>query len=377
MKNEEQLKEAINNTGFILENEICNILEKAGWNVINNRYYIDSDESIEREIDAIAYKVKTIEDVAFYTVLIISCKKSSKDIWTFLTKKIKKNDPNINFFPVYNKTNNKIIDFMLSKHVDISKEIKDQCKDNEWLEEIYGLKNNVFAFQQLEPDGKSGFKAKSDKFIYNSIITTIKAYDYESKAVLNKKNSVFYNFHLLSVYEGEMVEFFFKGNEFTAKDIDSIKYLNRHIINGAENFYRIHFINSKVFETILHHYDYIHDWNCTRYSRIVTSYYTDCLKLSGAMRLFEEEFTKSLNSKLFFATYRKIKDAGDTKIGSLSKYYDDSTNLILGIFLNTPNKETTDFLNSNEEVINRTKELLEQYYKYKGKFVFIENDLPF
>ena len=52
--NSQLLDEAINKTGFSTEYNVQKLLEKHGWNVISNRYYIDDQKKIEREIDLLA-----------------------------------------------------------------------------------------------------------------------------------------------------------------------------------------------------------------------------------------------------------------------------------------------------------------------------------
>lgn len=73
--------EAINKTGFDLEYRIQRILKHHNWHVMNNRYYVDDRAGTDREIDIVAYKVKYIENIVFYTYLIISCKKSFESNW--------------------------------------------------------------------------------------------------------------------------------------------------------------------------------------------------------------------------------------------------------------------------------------------------------
>ncbi len=53
----------INKTGFPFEFKISKILENNNWNVINNRYYIDTNSNIEREIDIVAYKCTLLNDI--------------------------------------------------------------------------------------------------------------------------------------------------------------------------------------------------------------------------------------------------------------------------------------------------------------------------
>lgn len=69
--NAQLLEEAINKTGFPTEYKVQKLLESHGWSVISNRYYIDEQKKVEREIDLLALK-NGIR-------LVISCKKSDTD----------------------------------------------------------------------------------------------------------------------------------------------------------------------------------------------------------------------------------------------------------------------------------------------------------
>ena len=71
----------IRSTGFELEFLVSKSLMSEGWTVINNKYYIDDVQGSAREIDILAYKVTTKNKIQVYTVLIISCKKSSENTW--------------------------------------------------------------------------------------------------------------------------------------------------------------------------------------------------------------------------------------------------------------------------------------------------------
>ena len=46
-----KLDKAINATGFPTEYKVEKILESHGWKVVPNRYYIDDQKKIEREIE--------------------------------------------------------------------------------------------------------------------------------------------------------------------------------------------------------------------------------------------------------------------------------------------------------------------------------------
>lgn len=54
--NIDNIKKGIEKTGFRLEFDISNVLSEHGWNVINNKYYVDDQQETVREIDIVAYK---------------------------------------------------------------------------------------------------------------------------------------------------------------------------------------------------------------------------------------------------------------------------------------------------------------------------------
>src|ERR1700755_572290 len=101
-------------SGFLLEHEVTEILRRNGWNVINNKYYLDDVQDVAREIDLIAYKVskikldfpKTSQNLFFYTTLVVSCKKNEEKCWALLFRDADKKNPNIEWQPIKNWTNN-------------------------------------------------------------------------------------------------------------------------------------------------------------------------------------------------------------------------------------------------------------------------------
>lgn len=72
----EKLEYTINRTGFPMEYEVQKILEKHGWSVVSNKFYVDDIKKIEREIDLVATKRVMQDKVLCEVNLIISCKKS-------------------------------------------------------------------------------------------------------------------------------------------------------------------------------------------------------------------------------------------------------------------------------------------------------------
>ncbi|MFP7416099.1 hypothetical protein [Priestia filamentosa] len=374
----ETIKKQIYKTGFVLENKICKLLEENQWSVINNRYYLDDVENKDREIDIIAYKASPIDDILYYTTFVISCKKSNDKLWAFLTKDVKESDPNTNLYPINNWTNNKVLNFMLET-IDIEERILNSCEDNEFLDFVYGMDKQVFAFQQLN---KKSFAPQNDKDIYNSITTTIRALEYEKNSLDKRiKSEALYNFNVLSIFDGEMIEVYFDDNEEKITQVDEIKYLNRHIVNKKESFYRVHFMQYKNLESYITKLNDLHTFHVEFYSGLINEYYekvTDFTYDKG-FELFREEFEMEvvwgLHQYLQAYNYNEFLDRVSLR------YNKDKEMLYIDISsLNTTfeyEEQAVDVLNADEEAIKFTKRALKEFYKYTGDFKFHTDDLPF
>ncbi len=109
----EKFLEGIKSTGYELEFFVSKSLMNVGWTVINNKYYIDDVQGSAREIDILAYKVTLKNNVLVYTVLIVSCKKSSDHSWALLAKNMNDNDPNVDWNPVTLWSNQKVLKLII------------------------------------------------------------------------------------------------------------------------------------------------------------------------------------------------------------------------------------------------------------------------
>jgi len=84
----------IQRTGYPLEIEVSDLMERAGWIVFNNQPYLDEDEGKTREIDI--YAIHETEADQFVTEpkprifvgtdIVIECKKSTTHAWIFFTR---------------------------------------------------------------------------------------------------------------------------------------------------------------------------------------------------------------------------------------------------------------------------------------------------
>jgi hypothetical protein len=374
-----KIEEAITGTGFPLEFQINTILKKHGWQTINNRYYIDDAKEIEREIDILAYKCKIDRDnkIAFYTTLIISCKKSATALWTFLSTEKPTFDPNFKYFVLANKTSDKRLEKMLElENVEIEKAF---CSKKS-LRNLFEIKTKIFGFQQLN---LNSYKCEDDKRIYDSIITNVKALEYEintrpSKSMIPDVETTFYNFNLISIFDGEMAEIFFENDQKTSTAIDDTIYINRHIISRNEKFYKVHFIKSSIFEKLLDIYDELNGINYDIYDNLIDNFYKDIFKCKDKVYIYWKKFCEDINWIFNYTLISKLRYKTEHRTESFDfKYEGNTLKIFYDGYWDINDHEKDNMINEEKELIDIVKKKLLEYFRYSGDFKFEEEPLPF
>ena len=375
----QDIKSAIERSGFPLEYYIGSVLKQHGWQIITNRNYIDDIKGIEREIDILAYKIYADkeENIEYITSLIISCKKSDKHKWCFLTRDIDKDDCNTNWTPFHYCTSDNRLRYMSEVHPDA---IIDRYKEHKLAKELYSFKDIVFAYQQLveaannnERKHNGNLYCVKNEDIYNSISTTIKAINNEKESRLRaydyREKQRYYTFYAISVFEGEMFNAHFDSNSsIEVNKISDIKYLNRHIVGDGDDFYIVHFVNRDVFDCCLCLYDSIHDENIRTLPTFITSFYKDIFQDRERTLLLWDEFVDEIKWNL------KSSLPNDGMIHISYNYNISEDEPVLEIYITSlSTKEDIDALNSDGDLVNNTSMCLERIFRYTGKFVFCES----
>ncbi len=98
-KENRYIADELGKSGFPLEIETAEVLEKSGWEVLPSVFYYDYDDDTYKETDIIAYKTvaKGDKDTPYYpyhitVVLLIECKKRDDVAWVFFPRPRKEND---------------------------------------------------------------------------------------------------------------------------------------------------------------------------------------------------------------------------------------------------------------------------------------------
>jgi len=375
----QKIVEAVENTGYDLEHFVFELLKKKGWQVISNRYYIDDVMNIEREIDLIAYKAKKDDNkVIYYTVLLISCKKAKESVWAFLTRDKTENDPNIEYFLVDNHTTDKRLSFMLNRNQEV---IKHTLCTHKCVSSLFNVVRTPFAFQQIN---KKSYKTEDDKQIYNSIITTIKALEYEkatrTRPKIESVDNYFYNFNLLSVFDGKMYDVFFDDGNKSVSEISEIKYINRHIVGKKESFYKVHFVSKDTLDTELNKHHKLYLWNSSTYPKFINDYYKDITTDNARMNHCWEDFCERITWCFSYSLTNDLKYKANRPIRASDFSFDYVDNVLKIHFEGYHDVNDSDFLekiNSHTWLMNRVKTELMRIYRYDGAFLFDDDYLPF
>lgn len=283
-----------------------------------------------------------------------------------LTKDIKKNDPNMEINPLSNWTNHKILEFMVEKQ-NVQHSIEQKLSSTDFLKEIYEIPRQIFAFQQLKINNG---KPNNDKPIFEAIKSSIKALEYERQSLgTRKKSTVFYDFNLLSVFEGDMKEFYFSNGEenIAVSNIQSIKYLNRHIVNKIDRFYRVHFINASKFDEIIKNYDELHNWNSEFYAGLIEKYHDDVTEFGNdGFNLLKEKF----ESKVIWKANKLVVEKFEPFCSIEFEYKSSLKKLLVGFHSTDTRQEVVavEVLQASEDFKKYMKQQLFETYNYNGKF---------
>lgn len=352
-----RLEEQIGKTGYVLENEVAQILKAAGWTVISNKYYVDDFEESVREIDLVAYQVEKVQDIIVYTVLVISCKKSESNVWALLARETNLKDPNVNWWPLHAWSNDKRLAYQLGTP-NIGHRYHDEVA-------ALGVKDvltipavEVFAFQEM--DGKGG-QPQNQKAIFSAITSLMKAQAYELGALpRRKKEPSVYQFNLLSVVDAELAQLMFAGGKVTCAEIDSEQYLARYIIKRDETFSRIRFIRSNVFAKSLEDYGRLHKANAIWFERISNEFYDGIERDSRRREVLRDDLNEALEWELIW--YTPFKETTEARLSWQEK------NGELVVYLNFDDQAIAK-ISEDADALRGIAAILAKLLRYKGRFV--------
>jgi hypothetical protein len=366
-----KLESQIRKTGFVLENGIAQTLKPAGWTVISNKYYVDDFENTVREIDLVAYQVKTVHHLEVYTVLMISCKKTESNVWALLARDINLRDPNSDWWPLHAWTNDKALQFQLAEP-GAAKRFHESAITNGVDEVLKDPSVEVFAFQEM--DRTSG-SPQNDKPIFTAVTSLMKAQAYELDALpLRKKAPCVYQFNLLSIVDAEMARLMFQGGRITCTPLDTEHYLARYIVKRKETFSRIRFIRASAFAKALEDYGRLHHANAAWFDGPYRKFYDGILSDYRRSDVFREDFQREIVPILQMRLSQALKS--DTKPNTRWFTWDKTKSEVALDFFQ--DQAVNDFLNKDPATQKKVKAALQHFYHYSGAFRFdVSDEVPF
>ncbi len=360
----------IEKTGFVHEHRVSSILQDHGWIVINSKRYVDNIERKVRAIDIVAYKHTKNDHMPYYTVLIVSCKKSNDNIWALISRDKSPRDPNTNWFPLHIWSNAISINFMMRKKSDWR---ADYVKtDHNLFERIFSTESHIFAFQEMHK--KTGVKI-NDNRIFSSIDSLIKAQSYELAALPERKKDgrCFYSFNLLTIVDAPLIKVHLEP-KIKATRVDEDRYIANYIVNGKEISARIHFVEMSAIDHILTQYDRLHKYTVDFFGKMRGKFFNGIMQDYDRRCSLIDMFRSELGAFLYFGLRVNL----DVEYGDLTINldWDDEKKIVL-ILLSDDNKSIDASsepiiakLNNDDQIMKKTAQILSQLYKYHGGFQF-------
>jgi len=366
----DDIKTNIQVTGFILEYTVGEILRQSGWDIISNRYYLDDLNGVPREIDILAYKKTKVKNINSYTCLLISCKKSVKNDWVFITKD-KLNTSNNQIKVISNKwTNDKLIE-SLSGELENKKHLIFKLTADPEIRSCFESNKEVFAFQEVN---KESSKVNNDKPIFSSINSLIKAVNYElSKLPEKSTKPTICNFHLLSVVQTDFFEYHLNGEEVCVNEIHQTLYENKFIVNKKERNYLVDFITFNSFTDRLRVYNKVHLLFSEFYEKLLQGFYSNILDKRDKQTIHYASYGQSLNN--IIQNYIPFDDLEMFNLTGTVKRKDEfgTIELINVVFQG----KTLDSLTANQKLLMEIKQWLEKWYFIENPVIKFVHDKSF
>lgn len=164
-------------------------------------------------------------------------------------------------------------------------------------------------------------------------------------------------------------------------DITEIKYINRHIIDDTDRFYRVHFIDSNAFEEILTQYDQAAECLPDYYSTLQNEFYQDifCEKKKHRLKPFWDDFKDELFREMYEEGWGE--DDQDYYNNSwLTSYQMDTEKSMLLLYwdmsMMTEPEQGIQEMNKNKRLLEKTVQKLKTYFYYDGAFMFVLEPHP-
>lgn len=359
----------IRKTGFVLENRITQLLQKAGWSVISNKYYVDDASETVREIDLVAYRVHKSKHFRVFTTLLISCKKNESNLWALLARKADHNAPNADWWPLHVWTNDSPLSFVLADK-DVARRYHEELAEKGVLGALSLPQHEVFAFQEM--NRQSGVP-KNDSAIFAAVTSLMKAQAYELAALpQRRKDPAVYQFNLLSIVDADLIRLDLEEDTIKAHPIGSEHYIARYIIGKRETFARIRFIAADAFPERLLDYARLHKANLAWFAEQYDGFFDGAVENSAKVDLLLPQFQREISWRLGHRGSRAGTDAFDSK--DVALYWDKKRSKVA---VTIPrDSRVAEFLNRDEEAKVIARVALKKVFRYDGEFEF-EEEIPF
>jgi hypothetical protein len=366
---EGRIPEALASTGFPLEHEVAQAFRHANWTVITNRYYVDDVDGKARELDLIAYKVTSGAEIDVVTSVLISCKKDIDNSWAIMSRsRLATPDPNLDWDPVHHWTSNDLLQTFLQN----SEWRKGYLEgDPNVYNEIFEMNRHAFAFQLIS---NKTCKPNNDKPIFQSLTDLLKAQDHELSILPERmrKNRI-YVFNLLTIVDANLYEVSYDNVDCKAVPVDEFRHLARYIVRKRDRVARVNICNKNMLARLIKSYDGMSLYNKVFFDKAIVNAFASVKKIREVQTYFSKIITRRLKWEVTSSLSRanRKQDFSDIKI----RYESDKDELILEI----PIWEGSDIdiLNSDEKLRDSTKKVLSDQLRYKDKFRFDSEDIPF
>jgi hypothetical protein len=383
---DKDILDALANTGFPLEHRVTEAFRAAKWGVVSGRYYIDDQDGGARELDLLAYRIRSIGSLDVVSSVLVSCKKERENTWAFMSRAAPAVDANHDWCPVHWWTDEEpLATYLRTERAKWKPEFEKSAHKKHAA--FHKPTRDIFAYQVIAPPGKQQptknpkakpnpakpASAQNDAPIFGAVSGLLKALHHEMTALPRRmaKRKRIYVFHLAVVADAPMVDVQHDGKTPKVKQVDSILHLARFIVARESMAALVSFSTASDLPKLVASFGALSEFDASAIEGLVPKSYA-AIEANDEIRKY---FAQLLQPSIVAEANKALRAAGSKSRASTISMRFNKKNVLLIEFDLTP-EDVELFDDSDCDTMKTVAKVLKEKANYSGPFEF-DWEIPF
>jgi hypothetical protein len=383
---DKDILDALANTGFPLEHRVTEAFRAAKWGVVSGRYYIDDQDGGARELDLLAYRIRSIGSLDVVSTVLVSCKKEGENTWAFMSRAAPAVDANHDWCPVHWWTDEEpLATYLRTERAKWKPDFEKSAHKKQAV--FHKPIRDIFAYQVIAPPGKQQptkkpnakpnpvrpASSQNNVPIFGAVSGLLKALHHELTSLPRRmaKRKRVYVFHLAVIADAPMVDVQHDGKTPKVKQVDSILHLARFIVARESMAALVSFSTASDLPKLVTSFDVLSEFDASTIKVLVPKSYA-AIEDNDEIRKY---FTKLLQPSIVAEANKALRAAGrKARASTISMRFTKKNMLVIEFDLSA--EEVERFNDPDGKAMEAVAKALKEKANYTGPFEF-DWELPF